>query len=129
MKAVAEFQALLDIYVERYLAHDAAGCASCYVSDGVILSPFGPPAKGFEAIAAVHADWFREPGSNKVITVEDARIEGDVGYCLARFSADVPQDDGSFRREAGTSLNTFLRTTDGSWRIWHTSLNVLENET
>lgn len=121
-----EFQKLFDAYVETYLAGDAPGCAAFYAKDGKIYSPFGPPIEGRKAIEEAHCEWFLEGETNKVITVKDARAEGLVGYCAAHYAADVPQNDGTFAKEAGTSVNTFERQADGHWKIRHTSLNTLD---
>ena len=124
MDARAEFQNLFDRYVERYLAGDAAGCAAFYAPDGQIHSPFGPLVVGADALAKIHEEWFQEGEINKTIQVLDARAEGDIGYCLARYSADLPQGDGSYQPDGGTSVNTFERLENGRWVIRHTSLNA-----
>ena len=124
MDACAEFQNLFDRYVELYLAGDVAGCVAFYAPDGQIHSPFGPPVVGAEALEKIHKEWFLEGEVNKTIQVLEARAEADIGYCLARYSADVPQDDGSYQPDGGTSVNTFERLEDGRWVIRLTSLNA-----
>ncbi len=127
--AQAIFQTLFDAYVDRYLAGDALACAEFYAEDGQIHSPFGPPVVGRAAIAQEHLVWFQENEVNKTVTILEARAAGDIGFALAEYGADVPQEDGSLAREEGTSLNSFERGPDGTWRIRHTSLNAAAEQT
>ena len=122
------FQAVFDAYVERYLAADAAGAASFYAQDAAIFSPFGPPVHGRDTLTKLHLEWFEEGEINKKIEVIDATAESSIGFCTAQYSADIPQEDGSVLLDSGTSLNTFEKQTDGTWKIKHTSLNTLETE-
>lgn len=126
MDARSEFQRVIDQYLAAYEAHDSAGCAALYGEDAIILSPFGPPAIGREAIRAAHRAWFDEDETGKTMTVLRASIEGDTGHCLVAYAADVPGDAGP-QRAHGASLNTLSRV-DGRWRLTHTSLNELEND-
>jgi len=128
MDAHVEFQALIDRYLEGYERHDAQACASQYAQNGKVFSHWGAPATGIDAIRALHEDWFLEGESDKVMAVFDARAVGDTGYCLVRYSANLPGEAGGLRRVFGSSLNTLARQTDGQWKIHHTSINELENE-
>jgi len=128
MNARDEFQALIDRYLAGYERHDAQACAALYASDGKVLSPWGAPVTGSDAIKALHEDWFLEGESDKVMTVIDARADGNAGYCLVGYSANVPTDSGGLQRIFGSSLNTFVRQPGGQWKIHHTSINELENE-
>ena len=110
-----ECQQLLDQYVSYYRQGDAAGCASVYVLDAELYSPFGPPALGRQAIEAIHKEWLEEGAENKQITVSSAGVRDDLGWCIARFSEGTT---GS-----GSSMNILARQPDGSWAITHCSLN------
>jgi len=121
-----ELQALLDLYVASYEAGDAAACASFYLPEGAIFSPYGPAATGTDAIRGLHDDWFRLDEKNKKITVVDAGEQGALAWCLAEYSADIAGTDNTFEREAGTTLSVLERQSDGSWRIRYSSLNSAE---
>lgn len=125
MDAVATFQPLIDRYLAAYEAHDAAGCAALYAADGVVHSPFGPPANGPAEIEAEHRRWFEDGETDKTMAVTRAGIDGDLGYCLVHFEADVPGPNGGTDRFCGTSLNVMERRSDGVWTIKLTSLNEL----
>lgn len=128
MEAKRDLQSVFDSYLKSYLASDADGAAKHYTSDATVFSPFGPPVCGHENLKEMHLKWFEEGEINKKVEVLEAQTDGDIGYCTAKYSADLPQDDGSLIHEKGTSLNTFQRQADGTWKIQHTSLNTLEIE-
>ena len=110
-----ECQNLLDQYLSCYRARDVKGCASIYVTEAEMYSPFGPPAIGRQAIEAAHKEWVKEGAENKHINVLSAGRSGDLGWCIARFSEGTT---GS-----GFSMNILARQPDGRWAITHCSLN------
>ncbi|MFT5000666.1 MAG: ketosteroid isomerase-like protein [Planctomycetota bacterium] len=110
-----ECQQLLDQYVSYYREGDAAGCASMYVRDAELYSPFGPTAIGRQAIEATHKEWVEDGTENKQITVLGAGHSDDLGWCIARFNEGTTV--------SGSSLNILARQPDGSWAITHCSLN------
>ena len=114
-------RALVEAYASAYEAHDARVCADIFTGDALVVSPWGPPTRGTEAIAATHLDWFAEGERNKEMTVEDLVIDGDLAFCLLRFAADVPAG-----RSNGVSLNSLRRQSDGGWRISHCCLCELD---
>lgn len=109
MDAVATFQPLIDRYLAAYEAHDAAGCAALYAAE----------------IEAEHRRWFEDGETDKTMAVTRAGIDGDLGYCLVHFEANVPGPKGGTDRFCGTSLNAMERRSDGVWTIKLTSLNEL----
>ena len=126
------FQAVIDRYLAAYAAHDAAGCAAVYAPDAEVHSPFGQAAIGTAVIAAIHRDWFEDGETNKTMRVIRAGIDGNLGYCLVHFEADVPGDGGGqgggMDRFRGSSLNVMQRGADGIWTITLTSLNERQEQ-
>lgn len=120
----AQIRALIAAYLSAYESRDAAGCTAVYTEDARILSPWGPPVSGQKAIEAAHLNWFEEGETNKTMTIEDLRIDGDLAVCLVRYSADIPAADGP-ARVFGASLNALCRKQDGNWKFSHTSLTEL----
>lgn len=120
----ARIAALVEGYLAAYDAHDEAGCASFYTQGALVLSPWGAPLRGQLAIADAHRDWFAEGERNKVMTILDLKIDGDLAISLLRYKAET--DNGPV---FGTSLNILERQSDGGWKIQHTSLHELEDET
>ena len=117
----------IELLVERLLdalkRHDAATCAALFTDDGVIISPWAPPARGPDAIRATHQAWFDEGEANKRLTVLEANASGDMAYCLLAWSGDYPRSDGSVATYGGTSVNVLQRHANGDWKIQVQSLN------
>ncbi|SMX38400.1 YybH family protein [Maliponia aquimaris] len=112
----AEAQALIDLYVAAYRVGDAEGCAALFTADAELYSPFGPPARGRQAIAETHAEWTSEGAGTgaKTMTVLSAGRSGDMAWCLVGFAEGAAG--------GGVSLNVLHRQGDG-WRIRMCSLN------
>jgi len=117
-----EMEAMMSTYVVAYKIHDAAKCAAIYAEGATILSPFGPPITGRNAIQAEHQTWFEIPENNKRIDVIHCAATGNIGYCLLAYSADVTDPDGTERQEAGTNLCAMERQS-GLWQIRYSSMN------
>src|SRR5262245_40222485 len=120
----AEIEALVTSLLEALRQHDAAACAALFTADGLILSPYGPPAKGSDAVRATHQAWFEEGETNKRLTLLEASARGELGYCLLAYSGENRQADGSILTHSGTSLNILRRHDDGSWKIHVSSMNA-----
>ena len=112
----AGIAALLARYVAAYRAGDADGCAAVYTEDATLVSPFGPPAVGRAAIAAVHRDWTAEETAGKTLDIVEFGTDGDHAWCFARFAEDHATGEG-------VSLNVLVRQPDGGWLIRACSLN------
>jgi uncharacterized protein (TIGR02246 family) len=117
-------QALVARLLDALQRHDAAACAALFTQDGVILSSYGPPAKGRAAIAATHQSWFDEGEKNKRLELLDAGAAEDVGYCVLSYCGDYAKPDGSNERHSGRSVNVLRREADGDWRIHVSSMTV-----
>ena len=115
LTAIDAFRPLFDAYIAAYRRGDALACADCYSEDGEILSPYGPPAKGRDALEALHVGWLAEGGEDKEIELLSGGVDGDLGWALTRFSEGNAGD-------AGVSLNVMKRGGDGLWRIRASSL-------
>jgi ketosteroid isomerase-like protein len=109
-----ELQRVYDSYAAAYRAKDAARCAAVFTPNGAVYSPYGPPALGREAVAALHADWVQLEGHGKKLTIIEAGGSGDLAWCLAAYSDE---------HHKGTSLNLLERQPDGAWLIRICSLN------
>jgi uncharacterized protein (TIGR02246 family) len=118
-----EMQQLLDQYLVCIDSGELERCTESYTVDGAIYSPYGPAAIGRDAIRNTHRAWLDAGETNKQIIVQEARSEGDLAYCIASYSGDYRQEDGTMFTERGTSLNIAKRQPDGSWQLHISSLN------
>ena len=64
------------------------------------------------------------PEAGRAANVVKNRLED----ALKRHMDAIQTGGGEYARVFGSSLNTFLRQPDGSWKIRHTSLNELEDD-
>jgi ketosteroid isomerase-like protein len=110
-----ELQGLMDEMAHAYRAGDASGCASLFLPDGALYSPYAPPALGRAAIEALHRDW-TQSGGNKYLKVIDAGKGGNLGWCHTAFSEGEMSGNG-------TSLSVCERQADGRWLIRICMLN------
>jgi ketosteroid isomerase-like protein len=111
-------------YLTAYEARNAAGCGDAYTENALLLSPWGPPVRGPQAISAAHLIWFEEDETNKFMTIADLEIDGNLAICLVKYSTEVSAEKGS-ARVFGASLNTLQRQPDGNWKFRFTSLTEL----
>lgn len=114
---------LLERWVASFSAGDIETCVEIYSEDGAIYSPYGPAATGRQAIRETHKEWLDAGETNKRIKVLEAGGDGSLAYCVAAYSGDYPQEDGSIATESGTSLNIAVKQPDGSWKLHISSLN------
>lgn len=110
-----ELQWLMDKMANAYRAGDAAGCASLFVPEGALYSPYAPPALGRAAIEELHRDW-TQGGENKQLQVIDAGSEGNLAWCHTAFSEGNVSGNGA-------SLSVCERQADGRWLIRFCMLN------
>ncbi len=120
----AEIASLVARLLDALQRHDADACAALFSEDGLILSPYGPAARGRNEIRVTHQGWFDEGETNKRLTVLEARAAGDLGYCLVAYAGDYIQPDGTCSTHRGRSLSILQRMPDGEWRIRLQSLNA-----
>ena len=111
-----ELQLVWDGYLAAYRRGDARGCAAVFSSDALLTSPYGPAARGREAITAVHVEWTSEGGESKRLDMIEYGGSGDLAWCLAKFSEGAETGEG-------VSLNVLERQSDGQWLIKMCSLN------
>ena len=111
-----ELQDLYNAYAAAYSVGDAAACAAAFAPDGELFSPYAPPARGREAIEALHEDWTRGGVGQKQLVVVAVGASGDLAWCLAAYSEGLATGNGM-------SLNVLERQLDGHWLIRVCSLN------
>ncbi len=112
-----DLKELLERMVIAYRAGDAQGCAACFSDDAVLLSPYAPPAQGRAAIEVLHRDWVGAGGNAKELSIIDSGSDGDLGWCLARFSEGEETGEG-------VSLSILVRDPRAGWLIRGCSLTA-----
>ena len=113
-----ELQETFDLYLAAYRAGDSQGCAAVFLPDGGMISPWGAPATGRQAIAAQHGEWIGTGGgAGKQLNILAHGGAGGVAWTLASFSEGEATGDG-------VSLSVLERQSDGRWLIRLCSLNA-----
>jgi uncharacterized protein (TIGR02246 family) len=106
-------QATADAAAERFAAHDAAGVASFYTEDAVLLPPDQEPVSGRAAVE----EFFVRTNPADAPAVELATIEtfvfGDHAWRQGMFRFDGPGDG---TRASGKFVELWKKV-DGSWLI------------
>lgn len=121
MSLADEIREMLDGYVAAYLAGDAERCTDAFLDDALLSSHVRPPARGREAIAAVHREWLAVPSRDKAISLVTVGGDARHAWAIARY-ADTMSDGGVDR---GLALLVFERQR-GAWRIRACSLSLDE---
>lgn len=119
-----EIKSLVARLLDALQRHDATACAALFTDDGVILSPYGPPASGTDQVRSTHQAWFDEGEINKRLTLLEADASGELGYCVLSYAADYLQSDGSYATDSGRSVNVLRRQASGHWKIRISSLST-----
>ena len=118
-----EMQKLQDEWTDSFSNGDIEACVEMHTENGAIYSAYGLAAIGRDAIRDTYKEWHEAGETNKQINVVEAGCEGDLAYCVATYSGDFPEDDGTLVNESGTVLVVCLKQLDGSWKFHISSLN------
>jgi ketosteroid isomerase-like protein len=106
-------QATADAAALRFAAHDAAGVASFYTADAVLLPPHQEPVSGRAAVE----EFFARTNAEGAPAVELATIEtfvfGDHAWRQGMFRIDGP---GAGQPASGKFVELWKKV-DGSWLI------------
>jgi uncharacterized protein (TIGR02246 family) len=99
----------------------------CAVTDDVVLlRPRASPLLGRQAVEDMYRTLFAHYDMNRVATVRELRIEGDLAWLWSDEDVSLtPAAVGPVIHMAGNSLSILRRTTDGPWRWARIISNVL----
>lgn len=118
----AAVEALAARYLEAYEREDAAGCAEAFTLTARLDHPFGAPALGRDAIAAIHGEWFADEERGKRMWAIEVEPLGEACLALLGWSAETgPPGEEPPRRTTGVSL-AILREDGREWRIHRMAL-------
>ncbi|MDJ0513564.1 MAG: DUF4440 domain-containing protein [Methyloceanibacter sp.] len=100
-------------YNEAFDRGDAAGCASFFTDDVLLMAPGEPMLRGKEAFEEVYRSRMSKTGggkhSNSLIEYGE---EGDLAYQVGTFAIS-----GANPTEQGKFLNILKRQADGTWKV------------
>jgi uncharacterized protein (TIGR02246 family) len=108
----ADGQKNVATWVERANAGDAAGVASIYTDDALLLDPYGNVIRGRAAIQQLLERSFADGSSNWNVRIDETVMLGDVGVSTGTWSANFQGTPGPWRW-----LSVWVYEPDGSSRI------------
>jgi uncharacterized protein (TIGR02246 family) len=106
-------QARADAFAERLAAHDAAGTASFYTEDAVLLPPDLEPVSGRAAIQEFFARTNPADGAAVELATVETFMFGDHAWRQGSFRVDGTSNDEPM---TGKFVELWKKT-DGEWRI------------
>jgi len=110
-------------YEKAANAHDAAGLAKLFTTDGTEMPPNAPAAKGRAAIEAMHKTMATMVDfSNLTITATDTKVAGDFAYEAGSYSQTITPKGGKPAPDKGKYV-VLLRRVETNWEIVYSIYN------
>jgi uncharacterized protein (TIGR02246 family) len=111
-------------------AGDFEGWISLWTNDGIQMPPDTPARIGKEQIRAGMKPAFDQFILKMVITNNEARVSGDLGFLRGTFTESmVPKAGGETEKYDGKYLSILERQADGSWKVARDCFNSNVPET
>ena len=95
------------------------GWVSCFAEDGAMMPAGGNIVRGREAIRALMAPSFANPGFSlrwKPVGAEISSAD-DLGYTFGTYIATSAGPDGKLATRYGKYLTVWKKQADGSWKV------------
>lgn len=106
-------------FAESFSAGDAAGLASQYAPEAIVLPPNGERIEGQAAIQETFAGMLAEiPGTSLSLTTNEVEVAaaGDYAYGTGSYSMTGPAPDGTEWSDQGKYLAVW-KNIDGDWKM------------
>jgi uncharacterized protein (TIGR02246 family) len=97
---------------KAYKRGDAAGIASFYAEDGILMPPNQPKVRGRKAILPFFQEMIDKVGGTHTRQMVEFGVEGDLAYQVATIALTDTKTPGQ-----GKFLEIFRPQQDGSWKI------------
>ena len=119
----ADLKAIHDVEAaatKAWAAKNMDAILAQYASDGTMIVPGAPVAKGPEAMRGMLTELFKDPlaALELEVTVTEVSKSGDFGYQRGNYTLHAT--DGKTKKpmtEKGTYLSIYRKQADGSWKI------------
>jgi uncharacterized protein (TIGR02246 family) len=93
-------------YLERYNKKDAAGVASLYTEDGILVPP-GPIATGTQNIEKAWQAAFDAGRTGLRYNTQQIQAEGNLVWSVGQFTVMSPDESGSLQERQGNFANIY----------------------
>lgn len=114
-KAIEDKNAALK---NAYDQGDAAGCATVFAEDAIMMPPNQPMVRGKKAIEALIQGWVDTIGGTMSNPMVEFGVDGDLAYQVATYAFMDTQTP-----DRGKFVEIFRRQPDGSWKVYLTIYN------
>jgi ketosteroid isomerase-like protein len=109
-KVLEDFDAA---YNKAFDQGDAAGCASFFTEDVLLMAPDQPMTRGKKAFEAIYRSRMdKSSGGTHSNNLVEYGVEGDLAYQVGTFAIS-----GTNPTEQGKFLNILKRQADGTWKV------------
>jgi uncharacterized protein (TIGR02246 family) len=123
---VTAIKEVLNQYAVAANAGDFDLWISLWADDGVRMAPDAPAIIGKEQIREAMKSAFDQMNLDIAISIEDARVHGDLGLTRCKYRIDMTPRAGGETIHAmrdGKALTLYERQSDGSWKIVYDCFN------
>ena len=90
--------------------------SSYYATDGVLMAPGEPMAKGRDAIHTAIAGMFGSPGFSLTFSPDQVTAKGDLAYEIGSYKLTFNDKAGKTQTSTGKYVVVWARQPDGSWK-------------
>ncbi len=121
---VTAIKEVLNQYAVAANAGDFDLWISLWADDGVRMAPDAPAIIGKEQIREAMKPAFDQMNLDIAISIEDARVHGDLGLTRCKYTFDMtPKTGGETIHSIGKALTSYERQFDGPWKIVYDCFN------
>jgi len=100
-------------YNEAFNRGDAAGCASFFAEDVILMAPDQPMIRGRKAFEEIYRSRMAtSSGGTHSNELVEFGVEGDMAYQVGTYAVT-----GTSPSEQGKFLNVLKRQADGTWKV------------
>ena len=117
---VEAINSLRDDFIALDNASDAAGLASLYTNDAVLMPPNEAAVTGSQAIESWFQTTFDQFTTEFTVASEELEVVGDWAFDWGAYmTALTPKAGGEPTEDRGKYIVILRKQVDGSWRIAH----------
>jgi ketosteroid isomerase-like protein len=110
-------------FAEAFNRGDLASVVALHTPDALLLGPDSPAERGGQAVEAGFKEMLEAGWKNIEFGSVQIGSDGDLGYHVGTFAADVPTEGGSDQRVTGKFLDIYKPDGAGTWQIHVTMFN------
>ncbi len=111
-------------WAEVFESGDAAATAALHTDDAQAFPPNAPAVRGRQDLENLWRELIDAGVKVKNLDPIEVDARDDLGFLLAKFSLEVPEEGGGVRTETGKVVDVLKRQADGNWKFHTTAWNM-----